>query len=378
MPETAKPGIQKGRQPADPPLSPVTPMDHACPPPLPPRPPAVADAWVSMRHLQRAAVFLAARGMPAAELLAAAGLSSEQLADGERQVPLQAVEDLLAVYQARQADPLLGLHLADSIQPATLGALGHLLQACGTMADLLDVTVRFNGLMSNIGHTSVMHYPGLVEVRWDCLAGSDALRRQACEYIVGTFHVLTHILAPGVPQPVAVQFPHPRPSRPELLREYFDFFGCPVHFDRPHASVTAPAALLHVQLPHGDAVLKDMLERHTQHLLSRRTGSPSLTHDVKRLLKALILGGTPTKDTVAQQLGTSTRSLHRRLEEAGTSYRELLDAMRLELAREQLDAGRASITEITERLGFSSPQAFMRWFRQLVGVTPSQYRSGHQ
>jgi AraC-like DNA-binding protein len=350
--------------------------DMNSPTPIAANPPAPADAWVSMRHLQRAMVFMKSQGMPCDELLLLGNLTSEQLADGDKMVPLSTIETILSAAQRRYNDPMLGLRMADDIQPSTLGALGFVLQACATLGDLVDVAVRFNGLMSNIGHTSVTHSPGLVEIRWDCRAGTGLLRRHACEYILGTFVVLTRLLAPGVPGPVAVQFPHPRPEPAERVRTYFDFFGCPVHFGQAHASIITSASRLQWRLPHGDAVLKDLLERHAQHLLNRRTRSSSLTEDVSRLLQALILTGTPTKEAVAQQLGTSARSLHRRLEAENTSYGEQLDAVRLNLAREQLGIPDTPIADIAERLGFSSPQAFMRWFKQLVGATPGQYRSG--
>ncbi len=337
---------------------------------------AAGSSWVSMRHLQRAVVFMKASGMDCDDLLAQGGVTRDQLEDGDKMVPLDALEAVLAAAQHRYEDPLLGLHLAEEIQPGTLGPLGFLLQACGTLSDLLDVAVRFNGLMSNIGHTSVSHSPGLVEIRWDCLAGTPLLRRHASEYIIATFVTLTRVLAPGVHEAVAVQFPHGRPDRPDRVREYFDFFRCPVHFNRSYASITASAALMQTRLPHGDAVLKDLLEQHVQTLLKRRTLPACITTDVRRLLQALVLTGAPTKEAVATQLGMSARSLHRRLEGARTSYSEQLDAVRLALAREQLQAPGTSTTDIAERLGFGSPQAFMRWFRQLAGVTPTQYRQG--
>lgn len=329
-----------------------------------------------MRHLQRALVFMKASGMDGDDLLLQGGLTRDQLEDGDKMVPLEAIEAILAAAQHRYEDPLLGLHMAEEVQPGTLGPLGFLLQACSTLSDLLDVAVRFNGLMSNIGHTSVQHSPGLVEIRWDCLAGTPALRRHATEYIIATFVTLTRVLAPGVHEAVAVQFPHGRPDRPDRVREYFDFFRCPVHFNRSHASITASAALLQVKLPHGDAVLKNLLEQHTQDLLKRRALPACIATDVRRLIQALVLTGAPTKEAVATQLGMSTRSLHRRLEEAGTSYSTQLDFVRLALAREQLQVPANSTTDIAERLGFGSPQAFMRWFRQLAGMTPTQYRQG--
>ena len=108
--------------------------------------PAPADAWVSMRHMQRAMVFMKAQGMACDELLQQGGLTHEQLADGDRMVPLSAVEAILSAAQRRHDDPLLGLRMADDIQPATLGALGFVLQACSTVGDLVDV-LAFDGLV---------------------------------------------------------------------------------------------------------------------------------------------------------------------------------------------------------------------------------------
>lgn len=343
-------------------------------PPLPDS--AAADGWVSMRHLQRATLFARGVGIGVDELLAQAGLDHQQLADSEGVVSLRAIESMLGAVQRRYSDPLFGLRLANEVQPSTLGAIGHILQACPTFADLIDVVVRYNGLLSNIGKSSVTHSPGQVEVHWDCLAGSPLFRRHASEYVVGTFVVLSRLLAPGHAFPTAVHFKHARPDHGERIREYFAFFQCPVHFGQASNTILAPAELLQLRLPYGDAVLMRLLEQHASKLLQHRTDAPSFVEDVRRLLKALILAGAASKETVAQQLGTSPRTLHRRLQASGTTYRELLDTVRADLAREQL-AHVTPIDEIGERLGFSSRQAFMRWFRQVTGATPSQYRK-HQ
>src|SRR5690606_29697622 len=113
---------------------------------------------------------------------------------------------------------------------------------------------------------------------------------------------------------------------------------------------------------------------HTQYLLSQRGQTFSLVDDVHRLIEALMLDGIPTKDMVAQQLGTSSRSLHRRLLEAGTGYREILDSVRLEQAHERLRNSLDPVAQIADRLGFGSRQAFMRWFRQHTGLTPGEFR----
>lgn len=327
-----------------------------------------------MRHVQRAVVLLQSLGVDTDALLASAGLDRTQLTDGHARVPLSLFEGMFASHEAVNDDPFLGLRMADDIQPSTLGGLGFLLQSCATLADLLDVYLRFRGLVSNVGQAQLIHTPGRFELCWSPVAGSARLRRQACEYVIGSFSVISRLLLPSMPPHIAVRFAHPAPSRSEQVRRYFEFFGCPVYFDCERTSITASSSLLTMRLPHGDAVLKELLERHAQHMLERQAVPASLPDDVRRLIQAMVSVGTPTMEAVAGQLGLSTRSLHRRLEEAGTSFRELLDAVRLDMAQEALRVEGLPIAELAERLSFSSPQAFMRWFKALAGVTPGQYR----
>jgi AraC-like DNA-binding protein len=290
-------------------------------------------------------------------------------------VPLHTIEAMLSTVERQYDEPLFGLHMAPQIQSATFAATRQLLRGCSTWADALDALVRDNSLLSDLGRLSVVRTAAKVEVRWECLVGSPLLRRHASEYAMGTLVMLARWLAPGLAFPTAVHFAHARPARPDRIREYFAFFQCPVHFGQAHASITVPAALLSTRLPGSDLVIHHLLGSPVPESMGLDDfGNASFTDDVERLLKALILTGSPKKEAVALQLGTSTRSLHRRLQERGTSYRRLLDAQRAELAREQLTGSNAPITEIAERLGFSTPQAFMRWFRQILGTTPSQYR----
>jgi AraC-like DNA-binding protein len=334
------------------------------------------SAWFSMRHLQHLIARGEALGLPFDDLLTEAGITRGQIANSEASVPLSALDSMLAALTVRYDDPLLGLHAAHAIQPATLGALGHLMQTCDTFADALAMLTRYSRLLSNISRSTVTMKPGSVEVSWECLYGSALLRRHATEYVFGAVTNLLRLLLPEKKHLLqAVHFAHPRPDRVGIERKYFDFFKCPVHFDRSASSLLLPSDVLQMRLHHGDALMKNMLERYAEDLLRQREQTSSLADEVRGLIRAMIVDGTPSKTHVAAQLGLSSRSLHRRLQELGTGYRELLDEVRLENARTQLGEGRESVTRIAERLGFQSRQAFLRWFKLTSGQTPGEYRA---
>lgn len=334
-----------------------------------------ALAWISVRHLQHMITRGEAAGVRVDELLDEAGLSRANLADADGLIPMTAVEAMLASLSKRFPDPLVGLHLASDIQPATFGALGYIFQSCSTFADVIEVVVRYSGLLSNIGTTSLHFAPGTAEIRWACSTGSPLFQRQATEYVLGAFVVISRLLLPDHKELVkAVNFVHARPDDLRRTREYFSFFQAPVYFSKPYSSLIVPLTSLKLKLPHGDAVIRELLERHALALLRQRSTEVSLADEVKHLIKVMIIDGIPAKEAIAAQLGISGRSLHRKLQDAGSSYRELLDAVRHDIACQRLRDTRDSINDIAGHLGFSSHQAFLRWFRQNTGMTPGEFR----
>lgn len=331
--------------------------------------------WISARHLQHFIARGQAAGLSVDDWLKEAGLEKSSLADAEAVVPVSAMESLLATLSAHYDLPLIGLHLANDIQPATLGPLGHIAQACSNFGDVLEMMVRFNGLLSNIGRLSLQHHPGTVEVCWECLAGSEAFQRVSREYVIGAFVVLGRFLLPEHRDLIrSVNFPHSRPRNADHSRGYFTFFRCPVYFDRPTSSVLIPARLLDIRMPHGDAHIKHLLEQHAERTIRERELEHSLSDEVRHLIRSMLMDGNPTKAMVATQLGMSSRTLQRKLDESGTSYRDLLHRVRLELAREYLNTRSISVDTVAGRMGFASRQAFLRWFKQSTGYTPSQFR----
>jgi AraC-like DNA-binding protein len=71
----------------------------------------------------------------------------------------------------------------------------------------------------------------------------------------------------------------------------------------------------------------------------------------------------------------SARTLQRKLAEANTTYLQLVDDTRKDLALRYIEDPRRSLTDITFSLGFSQPSAFTRAFRRWTGLSPSEYRA---
>ena len=79
-------------------------------------------------------------------------------------------------------------------------------------------------------------------------------------------------------------------------------------------------------------------------------------------------------ETVCRKLGSSSRTLQRKLREEGTSYQELLEETQRDLSEFYLQKPETAICEVAYLLGFSQPSAFNRAFRRWTGLTPKAYR----
>ena len=84
--------------------------------------------------------------------------------------------------------------------------------------------------------------------------------------------------------------------------------------------------------------------------------------------------GYPRMQWVAQKLGTSRRSLQRRLAAHDTSFNRFVDDALARRAKKLLKEGKVSITDIALELGYADPAHFTRAFRRWTGVTPSAFR----
>jgi AraC-like DNA-binding protein len=80
----------------------------------------------------------------------------------------------------------------------------------------------------------------------------------------------------------------------------------------------------------------------------------------------------------AATMGISPRTLQRRLQELGTSFRAELDVTRIQEAQRRMLHSVCPLTQIAIDLGFSSLQNFSRQFRRVVGETPSAWRQRFQ
>jgi AraC-like DNA-binding protein len=103
----------------------------------------------------------------------------------------------------------------------------------------------------------------------------------------------------------------------------------------------------------------------------------STAERVRSALLEALPAGELSMQAVCRKLGVSTRTLHRRLQEEGTSFQQTLDALRNSLAHHYLRHSSMSGGEISFLLGFEDPNSFVRAFHTWTGSTPQAVRLAH-
>jgi AraC-like DNA-binding protein len=117
------------------------------------------------------------------------------------------------------------------------------------------------------------------------------------------------------------------------------------------------------------------MEAECQALLERRHARSGIAGRVRELLVAGIVRDAepPDSDAVAAALHLSRRTLQRRLNLEGTSFRALLEEVREHLAVELLGAGALSVSDVAQRLGYVEMSSFSQAFRRWKGMGPRAY-----
>jgi AraC-like DNA-binding protein len=95
---------------------------------------------------------------------------------------------------------------------------------------------------------------------------------------------------------------------------------------------------------------------------------------VRGAIQRKLTGRRPTIDDIAEALHLSSRTLQRRLQDAGSSFQRVLEEARHQLARRYLNNSVLELNEAAYLLGYEDSNSFVRAFRTWEGVPPARWR----
>jgi AraC-like DNA-binding protein len=208
---------------------------------------------------------------------------------------------------------------------------------------------------------------------WLVLGGSGYARpvpRQRYAYGMLAILTLCGWLTRREVRPLAIELKFAQP--PELDR-YRTAFDCPIRFDQAENRMLLGAGDLNASIPSRNP---SMLALHEHVLKERLTalGNARTSYRVSEEIIRRLHRGEPRREEIAASLALADRTLQRRLQAEATSFQQLLDDARRELARKYLSEDRYPLNQIADLLGFGDQSNFFRACKRWFGEPPGQYR----
>ena len=156
--------------------------------------------------------------------------------------------------------------------------------------------------------------------------------------------------------------------------EYQQVLGCPVLFERDRMALRYDDEALAAAARQHDPQLFRILESHAERVLAEMPAPATLRERVRREVVQRLREGEPAIAGIAEAMATSERSLQRKLQAEGVSFRDVVDEARHKLAVVYLGDQNLSLTDVACLLGYSEAAAFTRAFKRWTGQAPSQAR----
>ena len=298
------------------------------------------------------------------------GFSARTLESMGDRVLVEVAHQALNIVLEFTKDPDLGLKAARRHVVGDAGAYYYVVSSSPTVRDAVHQAARYTPLINDTLHVTLEQDGSNAVVRLD---NSVILPRAAMDFQVGSFY-RNHVKdwLEGQLQHVTVCFGHQAP--PSLAEYERTFAPASIRFSAPFVGFVFDAALLDLSLPSADPNLQAVLVPVADQTLGKLSQSNTVTADVRRIIRDRLPLGAPEIADVASELAMSMRTLARRLEAEGTTFRDLVDDARRKLAIEYVGTRDIGFSEVSYRLGFSHVAAFHRAFRRWTGQTPLGYR----
>lgn len=312
------------------------------------------SSWV-----QGIVLALELEGLDGRQLFAELGLDYQALQDPDARFPQDAMSRLWQRAVALSGNPAIALNIARVRRPA-FHVVGYALMSSRNLAEGFARLERYQRIIAEASDLTFRRTPqGYrlgVTVHGDRLPAPPQSAECSLAYLVDMVRWIT-----GRPlDPLAVELPGaPR----EPLAPYAELFRAPLRFHAEEFALVFSRVDLETPLPSANEALAQLHDRFAGEYLARFSTS-RITHLARQTLCRLLPQGEPKRERVAQALHLSQRTLQRRLQEEGTSYQQLLDDTRRDMADQYLQQPGLTLLEVALPAGFCRSEQF------LPGVPP--------
>jgi AraC-like DNA-binding protein len=304
--------------------------------------------------------------------LSAAGIPSQLIEQVAARVPATAYSALWLAVARELDDEFFGLDR----RAMKVGSFALVCQAVITCSDLDRALKRmlrgFSLFLDDIlGELTLDGSSAVLRLHNRIAADSD--RRFANETLLVLVHGLMCWLAGRRIPLTRVTFTD---SRPHYAHEHNLMFSDEIEYSAAETTARFDGRMLSLPVVQNAATLQQFLRTAPQSVFLKFRNDQSWTSRLRRRLRDTVAESErwPVFEDLAKEQGTTPTTLRRRLEREGTSYQEIKDRLRSDVAIDYLCNSSLSVDEVAARAGFQDTSAFHRAFKRWNGVQPGEYR----
>jgi AraC-like DNA-binding protein len=301
-----------------------------------------------------------------------AGLKPARFMEPDFEIPYIDAGRLLArcidVTGCRHFALLVGEHAG----PSSLGVAGFMLRSAPDVGSALRSLVQNLDLQDQGGMATLQVSGGVTQLGYAIILPGVEARDQIYEISIAIACNIMRGLCGKDWNPDEVLLSTRQPGN---LAPYRRFFRAPIRFNAEQSAVVFPTRWLNHQIPSADDLLYRHLGKEATELHHLRDAGTDIIGSLRRLLRKSLVSRQCTVTDLARQLHLHERTLNRRLQQEGTSFRRELDAIRYEMARHFLDDSDMSVARVARALNYADVSTFSRAFKRWTGASPAEWRS---
>lgn len=268
-------------------------------------------------------------------------------------------------------DAEFGWKVGSRVVPGDFFVLGHAWLASDTLHDAMARLCRFINVLSTVGGQMHLQSHGdsysLVEKATDRLVKPQQVALDASS--AALLQLCNFVTAEPV-RPIRVDMPEAASASGV---DFVKKLGCPVIFEGIQEIWTFGAADLDAPLTGAIPDVADSTDRIAESYIAS-LDEGAVAHEVRQMIVQLLPSGHVDQDTIASKLHRSRSTLQRQLGSEGTSYRDIVESTREELAKKYLQDGKYTQAQIAFMVGFSDQSNFARAFKRWTGRSPGAFQ----
>ncbi len=318
-------------------------------------------------------------GCDSSSIFTEMGLDPQLSYDPSAHYPIGKITELLHHAVDVTGDDAFGLKISQFLPNTYMPALGMLVSGSENMLKGFESVCRYFKAVNDVAELKLRQSGDSVYLEYQLIKDIEKLlpaelnHSIPIEIVDATFAGLVGNVRANLDPEFRVKNVFFTRSKPDNTEAFEQLFKAPVHYNQAanklefdYSVLIKPLITANPEMARvNEQIMKSLLENSHQNQLAT---------DIQLHILEQLPNGEPSQEDIASALHLSARQLRRKLQQSGTSYAQLLQNTRHDLAKKYLLQPSLPICDIAHLLGFNDQSNFSKAFKRWEGSSPATFR----